>query len=358
MVRELLGQHGQHAAREVDGGRALARFRIEGRARPHVVAHVRDGDEEPEARAARLGEDRIVEVARVLAVDGDERRRAQVLAPLERRRRHFAPVAARDRERFGRKFVGEAVRGDRELDRRIRAAAVRQHAQHAPDGIAVPARLLGDLDDGEVAMTRGAAGIARHDHALADAPVVRRHESDAALEREAARDLRRAPLEHLDDGALRAAAFVAPGDACRRTVAVKQHAHLAVRQEQVVAAVIRHEEPEAVAVAAHRADDERKPVDEAVFMGAVHEQLAFASHRAEPLQERLARAGFLDAEPGRERVEGERLAGLGEFREQEFAARDRIGVARRLLAKARVFLLPARLAGHRVLEIDMKRMPA
>jgi hypothetical protein len=75
-------------------------------------------------------------------------------------------------------------------------------------------------------------------------------------EREAARDLRRATLQHLDDGALRATAFVAPGDACRRTVAVKQHAHLAVRQEQVVAAVIRHEEPEAVAVAAHRADDE------------------------------------------------------------------------------------------------------
>ena len=83
-------------------------------------------------------------------------------------------------------------------------------------------------------------------------------------------------------------------------------------------------------------------------MGAVHQELAFASHRAEPLQERLARPGFFDAEPGRERVEGERLAGLGEFREQELAARDRIGVARRLLAKARVFLLPARLAGHRV----------
>ena len=105
VVREFLGQHRQHAAREVDRGRALARLGIEGRARPHVVADVRDGDEEPEARAARLGKDRIVEVARVLAVDRDERRRAQVFASLERCRRDFAPVAARHGERFGRKLV-------------------------------------------------------------------------------------------------------------------------------------------------------------------------------------------------------------------------------------------------------------
>jgi hypothetical protein len=54
----------------------------------------------------------------------------------------------------------------------------------------------------------------------------------------------------------RPALFVAPGSRARCTVAVKQHAHLAVRQEQVVAAVIRNEEAEAVAMAAHGADDE------------------------------------------------------------------------------------------------------
>jgi hypothetical protein len=93
-------------------------------------------------------------------------------------------------------------------------------------------------------------------------------------------------------------------------------------------------------------------------VGAVHEELAFASHRAEPLQKRLARPGFVDAEPAASASKAERLAGLGEFREQELATRDRIGIAGRLLAKARVFLLPAGLAGHEVLEIDMKRMPA
>ncbi len=157
-------------------------------------------------------------------------------------------------------------------------------------------------------------GLARHDHALADAPVVRRHESDAALEREAAGDLPRAPLEHLDDGALGPAAIVAPGDARRRAVAVKQHAHLAVRQEQVVALpLVRHQEAEAVAMAAHRADDDGQAIDQAIFVRAVDQQLAVARHGAEALRQRLALVRVADAEQRGERVEAERLLRLPSF---------------------------------------------
>ena len=131
------------------------------------------------------------------------------------------------------------------------AAVAAARAVTRPTGIAVPARLLGDLDDDQVAMTRGAAA---HRAARRTRWLMRRLSGVTnpmpRLEREAARNLRRAALEHLDDRALRAAAFVAPGDARRHAVAVKQHAHLAVGQEQVVAAVVRHQEPEAVAVAA------------------------------------------------------------------------------------------------------------
>jgi hypothetical protein len=139
---------------------------------------------------------------------------------------------------------------------------------------------------------------------------------------------------------------------------MEQHPHLSVRQEQVVAAGVRDQETEAVAVSARRTDDQRQAVDEALFIRAVHEELALARHRAEPLEEGLARRGLLHAEPFRERVECERLARFGELREQVLAARDRVRVARGFLAKARVLVLPAWLAGHGFAEIDMKQVPA
>ena len=323
------------------------------------MAHVGDRDHQPEPGGVRLGVDGVVEVARVLAVDRDQRQRAQVLAARAGVARHLAAVAARLRKRLRREGMRQAVRGDRKLDRRVGAAVLGQHPQYAPDRIAVAARLLDDLDHGEVAVARRSRALARHDHALAHAPVVRRHETDAALEREAAGDLLRAPLEHLDDRALGSAAIVAPGDARRRAVAVKQHAHLAVGQEQVVAlALVRHQETEAVAVAAHGADDDRQAIQQAVFIRAVDEQLAVARHGTEALGERLALVRVADAEQRGERVEAERLLRLPQLREQQLAARDRLFVARRLLAKARVFLLPSRPAGHGFLEIDIKQVPA
>jgi hypothetical protein len=111
-------------------------------------------------------------------------------------------------------------------------------------------------------------------------------------------------------------------------------------------------------VAARRADDDRQAIDQAVLVGAVHEQLAVARHRAEALRERLALARVVDADPSGERLEAERLPRFRKLREQQLAARDRLRVARRFLAKPRVFLLPAWLAAHRFPEIDMNRVPA
>ncbi len=323
------------------------------------MAHVGDRDHQPEPGRVGLGIDGVVEIARVLAVDRDQRQRAQVLASRAGLARHLAAVAARLRERLRREGMRQPVRGDRELDRRIGAAILGQHPQDAPDRIAVAARLLDDLDHGEVAVARRARALARHDHALAHAAVVGRHETDAALERKAAGDLLGAPLEHLDDRPLGPAAIVAPGDARRRAVAVKQHAHLAVRQEQVVAlALVGHQETESVAMAAHGADDDGQAIQQAVFVRPVDEQFAVARHGAEALGERLALVRIADAEQRGERVEAERLLCLPQLREQQLAARDRLFVACRLLAKARVFLLPSGPAGHGVLKIDIKQVPA
>ena len=77
-VRELLRQHRDHAARKIDRGAALARLDVERIGVLHVVADIRDGD--PETKAALLARavDRVVEVLRGLAIDGDELERAQI----------------------------------------------------------------------------------------------------------------------------------------------------------------------------------------------------------------------------------------------------------------------------------------
>ncbi len=252
----------------------------------------------------------------------------------------------------------KAVRGDRELDRRVGAAAFGQHAEHAADRIAIAARLLHDLDDREVAVLCRPGRLAGHHDPMTDAPVVRHDEADTALEREPARDLARAPLEHLDDRAFRASALVAAGHARGRAIAVEEHPHLTVRQEEIVTTVVRREEAEAVAMSAHGADDDRQAFDQAVLVRAIDEQLSVARHRAETFRDRLAFRRLANAEERGERVEAQRFLRFGEFREQEFAARNRLGIARRFLLETRILLLPARLAAHVSFSNEIKRAPS
>ena len=68
----------------------------------HVVAHVRDRDDEAEALRMRLGVDRVVEVARILAIDGDERQVAQVDARRGRARIDVRTEGVRLAQRRGR----------------------------------------------------------------------------------------------------------------------------------------------------------------------------------------------------------------------------------------------------------------
>ena len=51
---------------------------VERLTRSHVMGDIGDGDDQAEAAGIRFGEHRVVEVARVLAVDGDQRDVAQV----------------------------------------------------------------------------------------------------------------------------------------------------------------------------------------------------------------------------------------------------------------------------------------
>ena len=68
-IRELLGQHRHNRSRKVDGCASHLRIAIEGRPRPHVVTHIGNRDKQTPARIRLFAVNRVVEVARVLAVD-------------------------------------------------------------------------------------------------------------------------------------------------------------------------------------------------------------------------------------------------------------------------------------------------
>ena len=305
------------------------------------MADVGDGDDQPVTAGSFLRPDRIVEVAGVLAVDRDQRQFAQVDPPGTALRVHFAPVLARFAQRFGGEFVRQSMRCDREVDGGVGTATLRQNARDPPDRIAIAARLLDDLRDREIAVLRR-ANLLRRDHdAMADALVVRHQESDTRLQRESARNLLRAAFQHVDDRALGAAAFIATRHACGSAIAVHQQAHLAIRQEEIIATGVRREKPETVAMPADRADNELQAVDQAILFGAIEQQLPFTDHGAEALGQRLPERALLDAELLGERIECERLAGVTERLQQHFPTRNRLAVALRFFAKARVLILPA-----------------
>jgi hypothetical protein len=87
VVGELLGQHRHDAIGEIDRGATAIGGAVERPVVAHVPGDVGDGDEDaPPAGMAGigLGEDGIVEVAGVLAVDRDQRHVAQVEAVAHR----------------------------------------------------------------------------------------------------------------------------------------------------------------------------------------------------------------------------------------------------------------------------------
>ena len=235
----------------------------------------------------------------------------------------------------------QPVRRDRELDRRLCGAGLRQHPRDAPDRGGMGRRRLDQVGHHQVAGLRAVARLGRDHHPVADAAVVRLDEADPCLEPEAAGHLTGAPLQHLDQRTLAPAARIEPADAHRGPVAMHQLAHLAEGQEHIVPAAIRTEEAESVPMAGDRAHDQREAVEQQILLRAVQEQLAVAQHRAEALGQRLAHAGLAHFQPLAQRIEAERLARLRQRLEDELAARDRVLVTARLFSEPGVPVLPA-----------------
>ena len=232
-VRELLGQHRQDPAREIDRGRALVGVGVERLARLHIVADVGDGDDEAPAvrhlRAPDLGRlavHGVVEIARVFAVDGDECDVAEVDA--------VPAIGGSDRLGQGRRLrqrgVGKDVRhlvlAHRDLDLHAGIVDLSQHFGDPSERLRMQRWRLGELDGDDLARRGAGDGVARHDDVLAVAPVLRRHQPDAAFVQQAADDRCLLALDDVEQPALGPALLVVADDAHLDAILVQDRAHL------------------------------------------------------------------------------------------------------------------------------------
>jgi hypothetical protein len=167
------------------------------------MRHIGDGDDEPVAVAVRFGVDGVVEIARVVAVDRDQRQAAQVDAALFFRLGDFRFDARDIAQHDGWPFVGQVVAGDRHLDDERRRQAFAEHGEDAAHRPALRGRRIGDLGDDDLAGARAAILARRDQDVLMQTAVVRRDENEAVLLDHAPDQPRRAPFEHFDDRALR-----------------------------------------------------------------------------------------------------------------------------------------------------------
>ncbi len=290
-VGQLLRQHRDHAPREIDRRGAVDRIHVERLARLHVVRHVGDRhDQAPTLAAAdldRLAIDRVVEVARVLAVDGDQRHVAQIDPAGQIGFAHHIG----QRLRLAQRGLGELVRhpilAHRDLDLHAGVVDFAQHLDHATDRLHVAVRIFQDLHAHHLADLRLALPLGRDQDVAAQALVLGRHHQRAALRQQPADHVAVGPLQHLDDLPLRTPAAVIADHAHQCAVAMHGLLHFALGQEDVGLAVVADEEAVAVPVADHAAFDEVGLVRQFIAPLAVEFELAVPLHRGQPLDEAI-----------------------------------------------------------------------
>ncbi|CAJ0881046.1 hypothetical protein R76727_03343 [Ralstonia mannitolilytica] len=288
-VGELLRQHRDHAAREVDRSRAVNRIGVQRMPRPDVMRHVRNRHDQAPALAAAdldgLCIDGIVKVARVFTVDGHQRDVAQVDAAGQIGFAHHVGQCLCLALRRLRKLVRHAVLAHRDFDLHARVVDLTQHLDHAADRLHVAVRIFQDLHAHHLAHLGLALPLGRDQDVAAQALVFGRHHQRAVLGKQAADDAFVRPLQDLDDLAFGPATAVVANGPHEGAVTVHGLLHLALGQEDVGLAIVADEEAVAVAVADHAAFDEVGLVRQFVAPLAVEFDLTIPLHGGQTLDE-------------------------------------------------------------------------
>ncbi len=241
-IGELLRQHGDHAARKVDAGRTVVGIDVDGIAVLHIVAYIGNRHQQaPALGAADFGGfavHGIVKVARILAVDGDQRDIGQVDAGLAVGQAYLVGQLLGQRQALVRELMGHAIFAHRNLDFHAGVVDLAQHLDHAAHGLAEQGRRLGQFDHDDLAGLGGADRAIGDQHILAVALVFRSHEPDAAFLQQAANDGLRRALDDFNNATFGTSPAVGAHDAGADPIAVQYGAHFIGRDVDVALVVI------------------------------------------------------------------------------------------------------------------------
>ena len=343
----MLRQHRDHPVREIHRRCARPRLDVEFAAGTHVVAHVGDRDDEaPAAPAARLRIHGVVEVLGVGAVDRHERQLAQILASGQVRRFDVRAEAVRGAQDFGRKLLRQIVAQHRKACREVRWTQVLEHLDDATLSRILALGTLRDLDD-HVVLVFGAVAVAQR--YFDRIPVTRILGRDAAATGACVPDAADAfgRIADAPDEPRHAPAAVVDADGAHfDPIVMHERCRVGAREHERCRAVVGHDQNFAAGASAHPARNSFGLARSAEAVLAL-QCLSVAHHGGKPLAERVALRVRREAESlGKTR----RAQGLGSFSqvlEQQFAARNRFGIARFLQLQVGIFAAPIIGAGAR-----------
>ena len=152
-IRERFREHGDGAVDEIDGVAAETGFAIDGRFRVHIMGDVGDVNlEEPSAVFAAFDVDRIVEIAGGFAVNGHDRKFAEVVAAGAVGLRDGTSGLLRVVDHFRREIVRQMVLANDDLGVDAEIAGAAENFRDPPGGGRSAAAVASQLrvDDGSV----------------------------------------------------------------------------------------------------------------------------------------------------------------------------------------------------------------
>ena len=203
---------------------------------------------------------------------------------------------------------------------------ITQHFRDPADGLAALGRVLDQLGHNILAVLSLAGLTVGNENLVADAGIVRNHQTEALLFIVAPNDLAVAALQNLYHRAFAAAPAVITSQTSQCLVAIEQIAHLAGRQEQIIAAIVRDKEAEAVFFALNAACDQIHMGRQAIDAAAIADDLPVPAHGDQAATQRLLMLVRLQMEHLTELLQACWFTNGFKLFEDEFPAGNGVGV--------------------------------
>ena len=224
----------------------------------------------------------------------------------------------------------DVVAAQRHVDLHARRHVVADHLNDVTLRLEARGRPVSDLDLDELADARTGSAPWGDQHFLLDLGIVGDDEADAVLFVVTADDALVRALDHLDDAAFTPAAPIETCHPHQRPITIEHQAHLRRAEEQVVTAVIRHEEAEAITMATDATADQVELVHRGIGATTGIDELTVALHGAQSASQCLELIVGMQTELFDQLFTTGRRAALGQMRKDQLTAGDGVVVFFRL----------------------------